>query len=113
MPSKKLRLRVQLPEPDPRPRLPPQIAKRLKAIAKPLAACLADIPITEIGAAFLGFETEYPPVMSLKQAAKLAHIAPSTLKRWVREKKFPGSVKTKKPLLFWRNRFVHDLFELT
>jgi predicted DNA-binding transcriptional regulator AlpA len=108
----RLRLRTiaQRPTPDPRAKLPPWLLKRLTRPAHRPALHIADIPVSEIAAGFAGYEQEFPPVLNLTQAAKLSHVAQSTLKRWVRDKKFPGSVKSKKPLLFWRNRFVHELF---
>jgi hypothetical protein len=53
--------------------------------------------------------TEYPPIMSLKQAAKLALLATSTLKRHVSEGKYKFCVSRKKPLRFWRDKFVVEL----
>ena len=98
------------PPPEPVPTLPPWLLKRLTHSAEVLELHLADIPVAEIGLGFAGYEGQFPPVLSLKQAASLSHMAQSTLKRWVREKKFQGSVKRKKPMLFWRDRFVHELF---
>jgi predicted DNA-binding transcriptional regulator AlpA len=60
------------------------------------------------------FETPvnpYGPVLSLKEAASLSKLAPSTLKRLVSEGKFENSVKRGKPLLFWRDRFVSELMK--
>ena len=52
-----------------------------------------------------------PPILSLKEAAKLACIAPSTLKRLVSEGQFAESVKRGKPLRFWRDFFVKELMK--
>jgi hypothetical protein len=100
------------PDPDPDPRLPAFLRRHLRLASERLALPMADIPIEEIAGGFDSHEGDFPPVLSLKQACKLAHVGESTLKRWVREKKFRGSVKTKKPLLFWRNRFVKELMSL-
>lgn len=97
---------------DPQARLPAFLRRRLLQIAEVLALPMAEIPIDEIASGFKGYENEFPPVLNLQQASKLAHINQSTLKRWVRERKFRGSVKTKKPMLFWRNRFVLELMAL-
>lgn len=71
---------------------------------------MPDIPTDEIQVAFPDWK-EYPPIMNLKEAAKLSCLGESTLKRWVREGVFSTSAKKGKPLLFWRNRFVVELFK--
>jgi hypothetical protein len=67
------------------------------------------LPVTEIRRAFAPHAQEYPPILSLQQAAKLAHVAPGTLKRLVSMGAFRHSVKRRRPLLFWRDYFVRDL----
>jgi hypothetical protein len=60
------------------------------------------------------FETPtnpYGPVLSLKEAATLSKLAPSTLKRLVSEGRFENSVKRGRPLLFWRDRFIQELMK--
>lgn len=54
---------------------------------------------------------ECPPILSLEQAAKLALLAPSTLKRHVSEGKYKFCVSRKKPLRFWRDKFVVELMK--
>lgn len=53
----------------------------------------------------------YEPILDLKTAAKLAKIAPGTLKRLVSEGQFQKSVKRGKPLRFWRDKFVQELMK--
>lgn len=65
----------------------------------------------EIGRAFDTPQNPFGPILSLKEAALLAKIAPSTLKRQVSEGRFTGSVKRGKPLLFWRDAFVAELLK--
>jgi hypothetical protein len=71
---------------------------------------MPSIPVEEVQAAFPEWEREFPPVLSLEQAARLAHCGQSTLKAWISEGRFRTSTKRRKPLLFWRNRFVAELF---
>jgi hypothetical protein len=65
----------------------------------------------EIEAAFRD-DPRFPPILSLEQAAQLAHLAPGTLKRLVCEGFFGNSVRRGKPIAFWRNRFVAEIMEL-
>ena len=65
----------------------------------------------EIEAAFRN-DPLFPPILSLGQAAQLAHLAPGTLKRLVSEGYFGNSVRRGKPIAFWRNRFVAEAMEL-
>ena len=65
----------------------------------------------EIEAAFRN-DPRFPPILSLEQAAELAHLAPGTLKRLVSEGYFGNSVRRGKPIAFWRNRFVAEAMEL-
>ena len=71
----------------------------------------ADVPLADIRKAFENIGEDFPPVLSLDQAAKLAHLASSTLKRKVSEGNFKESVKRGKPLLFWRDKFVKELLK--
>ena len=70
---------------------------------------MAHLSLAEIRKSFESCKDEYPPILSLKQAAKLAGLAPSTLKRKVSEGAFSKSAKRKRPLLFWRDLFVQEL----
>jgi hypothetical protein len=60
--------------------------------------------------AFVDLADKYPPVLSLDQAAEIAGWAPSTLKRKVSEGKFKTCVSRGKPLRFFRNFYVAELF---
>jgi hypothetical protein len=70
------------------------------------------IPIEEIQAAFPEWEREFPPILDLEQAATLARCAPSTLKGWFSQGRFPRCANRGKPLLIWRNRFVSELMSM-
>lgn len=52
---------------------------------------------------------DLPPILTLDEAAKIAQISPSTLKRHVHEGRYRNSVKPGKPLRFWMIRFVKEL----
>lgn len=66
---------------------------------------------TEVKNAFKD-DPNYPPILSLDQAAELALLAPSTVKRLVSEGCFGDSARRGKPLAFWRDRFVVEAMEL-
>ena len=66
---------------------------------------------SEVVAAFRN-DMRFPPLLSLEQAAQLAHFAPSTIKRLVSEGYFSNSVRRGKPIAFWRDRFVVEVMEL-
>lgn len=57
-------------------------------------------------------DNRFPPLFSLKQAAELAHYAPSTLKRLVSEGFFRNGVRRGRPIAFWRGRFAVEVMEL-
>lgn len=84
---------------------------RTKAGAGDALRYMASIPLAEIRHSFEGLSDKYPPVLSLEQAAELAKLAPSTLKRKVSEGCFMTSVSPGKPLRFWRDRFVQDIMK--
>ncbi|MHC4727941.1 MAG: hypothetical protein ACYS17_12015 [Planctomycetota bacterium] len=65
----------------------------------------------EVVAAFKN-NTQFPPLLSLNQAAQLAHFAPTTIKRLVSEGYFGNSVRRGKPIAFWRDRFVVEVMEM-
>jgi hypothetical protein len=73
--------------------------------------CRKPLGYDEIEAAFRN-DPLFPPILSLEQAAQLAHLAPGTLKRLVSEGFFVDSVRRGKPIAFWRNRFVAETMEL-
>jgi hypothetical protein len=70
-------------------------------------------PLTysEVIAAFKN-DMRFPPLLSLDQAAQLAHLAPSTVKRLASEGRFRNSVRRGKPIAFWRDRFVVEVMDL-
>jgi hypothetical protein len=72
---------------------------------------MANLTLPEIKRAFEGLEHKYPPILSVDQAADLAHVAPGTLRRKASEGFFKDSVSRKKPLLFWRDRFVKEFMK--
>lgn len=65
----------------------------------------------EVHAAFRN-DTRFPPILSLNEAANLAHLAPTTVKRLASEGYFRDSVRRGKPIAFWRDRFVMEVMEL-
>jgi hypothetical protein len=58
------------------------------------------------------YDVRFPPLLSLDQAAQLAHFAPSTIKRLASEGHFCNSARRGKPMAFWRDRFVVEIMEL-
>jgi hypothetical protein len=65
----------------------------------------------EVVAAFR-YDVRFPPLLSLDQAAQLAHFAPATIKRLASEGFFHDSVRRGKPIAFWRDRFIVEIMEL-
>lgn len=65
----------------------------------------------EVEAAFRN-DPRFPPLLSLEQAAQLAHFASSTIKRLASEGFFRNSVRRGKPMAFWRDRFIVEVMEL-
>ena len=54
---------------------------------------------------------ELPPILSVAQAARLAHVPRGTLYDWSSRDLLAGCAKRKgKRLLIWRDRFVQWLF---
>ena len=80
---------------------------------KTLARLVSRKPLVraEVEAAFRN-DTRFPPLLSLDQAAQLAHLASATIKRLVSEGYFRNSVRRGKPIAFWRDRFVMEIMEL-
>ncbi len=68
----------------------------------------AQIPVGDIRRAFDPLADDYPPILNLDQAAALAGVAPSTLKRHVSEGRYKNCVSRGKPLRFWRDGFVQE-----
>lgn len=67
------------------------------------------IPLADIRKSFEHHLQEYPPLLSVDQAARLAHMARGTLLRKISEGAFKRSVKRGKPVLFFRDFFVQEL----
>ncbi len=95
---------------DDKPRSPAWLTSLLNKPESPIQP-FADVPLADIRKAFENIGGDFPPILSLSQAAKLSHLASSTLKRKVSEGHFKLSVKRNKPLLFWRDRFVKELMK--
>jgi hypothetical protein len=57
------------------------------------------------------YEGQAPPVLTLEMASAISGYAANTLKRLISEGRFKTSVKRKKPVLFWRDRFVQELMQ--
>jgi hypothetical protein len=70
-----------------------------------------NLSIEEVETAFASYGDRFLPILSLRQAAELAHISPNTLKRQISEGRYRNCVVRRKPLLVWRNRFVVELFK--
>ena len=67
----------------------------------------------EIGRAFSGaWGDAYPPILSLEQAAELAHVSIKTLYDWRHRGLLAGcALRRGKRLRIFRDRFVRFLFE--
>ena len=50
-------------------------------------------------------------MLTLDLAAAISGYARSTLKRQISEGRFKKCVKRKKPVLFWRDRFIQELMQ--
>ncbi len=93
------------------PRFGPRIVRRppLSASSGVRTIGLAFVSETAVKGAAEG--AGWPPIMTLKEAASAARLAPQTLKRQVSEGRFTKSVKRGKPLLFWRDSFISELMK--
>lgn len=63
---------------------------------------------TEVQEAVAPYRERYKPILTLSEAAEIARLKASTLKRKVSEGEFKGCVRRGKPLLFWRDRFIQQ-----
>ena len=68
------------------------------------------VGVKNVEIAFASLGDKYPPVLTLEEAAEIARLKPSTLKRHVSEGRFKTCTIRNKPLRFWRNKFVVELF---
>ena len=50
----------------------------------------------------------YPPVLTLEEAAQLLRLKISTLYRHLSEGKYNKAVKRGKPIRFWRDRLIQE-----
>ena len=55
--------------------------------------------------------TDWPPILTPDEAARLLRLKVSTLYRHVSEGRYGGSVKRGKPLRFWRDRLVQEFMK--
>ena len=78
---------------------------------RPAGASRSRLSLREIKSAFEPLTDRFPPVLSPGQAAELACLKPSTLRRKVSQGDFSDSVARGKPLRFWRDRFVQSLMK--
>ncbi|MFA9478974.1 hypothetical protein ACERK3_11825 [Phycisphaerales bacterium AB-hyl4] len=67
------------------------------------------LTIEEVAAALAPLADQFPPILSLEQAAKLSHYTPGSLKKLVSQDRFPDSAIRARPLRFWRDRFVLEI----
>ncbi len=68
------------------------------------------VTVKNVEIAFELLSDKYPPVLTLAEAAEIARLKPSTLKRHVSEGKYKFCKIKGKPLRFFRNKFVVELF---
>jgi hypothetical protein len=68
------------------------------------------VTVKNVEVAFELLAGQFPPVLTLDEAAEIARLQPSTLKRHVSEGQFKTCTIRGKPLRFWRNKFVVELF---
>ena len=73
------------------------------------AARTRRVTLRNVARAFGPLSDQYPPVMTLGEAAKASRLAPSTLKRKISEGQFKNCVKRGKSLLVWRDKFLVEL----
>jgi predicted TIM-barrel fold metal-dependent hydrolase len=64
--------------------------------------------LDEVRAAFAAYPDRYMPILTLAEAAELTGLTPATLRRQVSEGRFKGGVRRRKPLRFWRDRFIQQ-----
>ncbi|HEX8876120.1 MAG TPA: helix-turn-helix domain-containing protein [Phycisphaerales bacterium] len=69
---------------------------------------MARFTIDYIREMYAAMPTPPPTVLTLGEAASLARVAPSTLKRWVAEGRIRTSVKRGKPIRFLRDAFTAE-----
>lgn len=69
-------------------------------------AMIRKLAIKEITEALDG--TDWPPILTLEEAAKLLRLKPSTLYRHLSEGRYAASVKRGKPVRFWRDRLIQE-----
>ena len=52
--------------------------------------------------------SEWPPILTLEQAAALLKLKPKTLYRHLSEGRYASAVKRGKPVRFWRDRLIQE-----
>ena len=68
---------------------------------------------SEIGSAFReeADQAQSPPILSLKQLAKLTGKSPKTLYGWIEKGRLDGAFRKRgKSMLFWRDKVIEILF---
>ncbi|MFA9480316.1 hypothetical protein ACERK3_18755 [Phycisphaerales bacterium AB-hyl4] len=78
--------------------------------SSPTATPAGPLTLEEVQTAFATLADQYPPLLSLTQAAELAHYTPGSLKKLVSQDRFPASAIRARPLRFWRDRFTLEVF---
>jgi hypothetical protein len=86
-------------------RIDPKTAKRIMPTRRFGGVKLSE---TEVRKAV---ESHYPPVLTLDMAASISGYRRSTLKKLLSQGRFKNSAKRKKPVLFWRDRFIQELMQ--
>lgn len=67
------------------------------------------LTLDDIRDAFAVPAQQFPPILSLAEAASLVKLRPQTLKRKVSEGSYAACVVRGKPLRFWRDRLVQEV----
>lgn len=52
----------------------------------------------------------YPPILTPDQVADLFQVSRATVYRWSSEDRFPGVVRRRRPLRFWRDGLIEQFF---
>jgi excisionase family DNA binding protein len=73
-----------------------------------------DLTTGEVARAFADrrWAEEYPPVLSVEQAAQLIQVPPATIYAWSSAGRLDGcAVRAGKHLRIWRDRFIQFIFQ--
>lgn len=69
-------------------------------------AMIRKLATKEIADALEG--SDWPPILTLEEAALLLRLKPSTLYRHISEGRYASAVKRGKPVRFWRDRLIQE-----